>query len=50
MKSEFLAGHLFCYPFMVHLTGIEPALSFKNMDLMETSPRCIENDYILCLS
>ena len=27
MKSEFFAGHLFCYPFMVEVTGLEPAAS-----------------------
>ena len=27
MKSEFFAGHLFCYPFMVEATGFEPAAS-----------------------
>ena len=29
MKSEFFAGHLFCYPFMVGAEGFEPsALGF----------------------
>ena len=32
---------------LVHLTGIEPALSFKNMDLMVTTPRC--NFYYLLI-
>ena len=31
----------------MHLTGIEPALSFKNMDLMVTTPRC--NFYYLLI-